>query len=66
MKNKFIKPEIEILAFHCTRQAADSYMLQHSTKYDDQTHSMQLPKGNPQLGGVDEAGADLGVPYQYY
>ena len=64
MKNKFIKPEIELLSFICEKRAADSYMLQHSTKYN-QTTSMQLPKGNPQLGGVDEAGADLGVPYQY-
>ena len=64
MKNKFIKPEIEILAFHCIRQAADSYTRILNTEKSQNVNS--LPNGNSKLGGVEEAGADLGVPYQYY
>ena len=59
MKNEFIKPEIEILTFLCEGNAADSYWRDSTNKY-----SIDLPGGNPDLGGDSGAGGDLGVPYQ--
>ena len=65
MKNKFIKPEIEILAFLCEKQAADSYTRIRNDQKSDNVIS--LPTGAaPELGGEEVAGGDLGTPYQYY
>jgi hypothetical protein len=63
MKNKFIKPEIEILAFHCEGNAADSY--KRILNDEQSTKVFELPKGDPTHGGVEVNGGDLGVPYQW-
>lgn len=63
MKNKFIKPEVEILSFLCEGRAPDSYWrVSNNSTY--QNHSIQLPDGNEVLGGDNTPGGDLGVPYQ--
>jgi hypothetical protein len=67
MKNKFIKPEIEILTFHCSAESfdADSFTqdaeLGSGVKIRDK---YALPNGaQPEQGGVNVPGGDLGVPY---
>ena len=64
MKNKFIKPEIEILAFLCEQLAPDSYTRIRNDQKSENV--IDLPTGDPKQYGVNEAGGDLGVPYQYY
>lgn len=68
MKNKFIKPEAEILTFLCdsTHLAADSVnqdpVLGRGYKIND---GGALPKGGTLNNAEDTYGGDLGVPYQY-
>jgi hypothetical protein len=63
MKNKFIKPEIEILAFHCENPGPDRYTRILSTEKSEKV--IDLPEGDPAHGGVKANGGDLGVPYQW-
>jgi hypothetical protein len=69
MKNKFIKPEIEILSFLCdaTHFDADSVnQVNDLGKGINVTNGeAPLPSGGEYNNAVNTPGGDLGVPYQY-
>lgn len=69
MKNKFIKPEIDILTFLCAATHFDADSVSQSTKLGGGVNARKngtLPEGaTPEQGGVNVPGGDLGVPYQY-
>jgi hypothetical protein len=67
MKNKFIKPEIEILTFHCSVESFDADSFTQDAKLGSgygNNRKYALPNGaQPEQGGVNVPGGDLGVPY---
>jgi hypothetical protein len=69
MKNKFIKPEAEILTFLCdsTHLAADSVNQDPvlGRGYKGTNSKGELPSGGLYNNAENTPGGDLGVPYQY-
>jgi hypothetical protein len=69
MKNKFIKPEAEILTFLCDsiRRDADSVnqVAELGNGANVPKYGGVLPSGGLYNNAENTPGGDLGVPYQY-
>jgi hypothetical protein len=68
MKNKFIKPEAEILTFLCDSIRRDADSVNQVAELGQGriiNEGGALPKGGTLNNAEDTFGGDLGVPYQY-